>query len=322
MPAQISANRHSEDWLTVHPMVAEDAAAMTAMRAAVEGHKGELRGAAVRVPFDAMMEGVSAPESVTYERDTVGGISGLWCKPGDARPGQVVLHIHGGWFNWGSAQAFRDLVGHIGLVTGVAAFAPDYRRAPEDPFPAAPEDVRACYLGLIERGYSEIAVTGDSAGGNLTLGLLAYIARSASAAKDALAGAVALSPVTDLALSGASWATRAEADPYFVKPQAEELVRSYLGGHDATDPAASPLYANLTGLAPVRVHVGDDEVLLDDSVRFVERARKAGVDARLDVWEGMAHGFLGGVGRLAASSEALHAIGEFLTERFNSKQRR
>lgn len=322
MSTQISANHQSEDSLIVHPIVAEDAAAMTTMHAAVAGHKGELRGTAARVPFDGIMEGVSTPEGVTYERDTVGGISGLWCKPEDARPGQVVLHIHGGWFNWGSAQAFRHLVGHIALATGVAAFAPDYRRAPEDPFPAAMEDVRACYFGLIERGFSKIAVTGDSAGGNLTLGLLTFIARSASAAKDALVGAVALSPLTDLALSGASWATRAEADPYFIKPQAEELVRSYLVGHDATDPAASPLYANLTGLAPIRVQVGDDEVLLDDSVRFVERARKAGVDARLDVWEGMAHGFLGGVGRLAASSEALHAIGEFLTERFNSKQTR
>jgi monoterpene epsilon-lactone hydrolase len=184
------------------------------------------------------------------------------------------------------------------------------------------EDVRACYLGLIERGFSKIAVTGDSAGGSLTLGLLAFITRSMSSTKDVLVGAVALSPLTDLALSGASWETRADADPYFVKPQAEELVRSYLGGHDPTDPAASPLYADLSGLAPIRVQVGDDEVLLDDSVRFVERARKSGVDARLDVWDGMAHGFLGGVGRIAASSEALHAIGEFLTERFNSKQAR
>lgn len=322
MSTQISAKQHSEDWLIVHPIAAEDAAAMTAMHAAVAGHKGELRGTAARAPFDGIMEGVAAPSGVTYEPDTVGGISGLWCKPENARPGQVVLHLHGGWFNWGSAQAFRHLVGHIASATGVVAFAPDYRRAPEDPFPAATEDIRACYLGLIERGFYKIAVTGDSAGGNLTLGLLATIARSVSAAKDALVGAVALSPITDLALSGASWETRAAADPYFVRSQAEELVRSYLAGHDAADPAASPLYADLTGLAPIRVQVGDDEVLLDDSVRFVARARKAGVDVRLDVWEGMTHGFLGGIGRLAASSEALHAIGEFLTERFNSKQTR
>jgi acetyl esterase/lipase len=122
--------------------------------------------------------------------------------------------------------------------------------------------------------------------------------------------------VTDLSLSGKSWSTRAVADPYFTKPQATGLVRSYLHGHDPSDPLASPLNADLKGLAPIRVHVGDDEVLLDDSIRLVEHAVAAGVDARLDVWEGMAHGFLGGVGSLAASNAALQLIGEFLNDRF------
>ncbi len=121
--------------------------------------------------------------------------------------------------------------------------------------------------------------------------------------------------MTDLAMTGASWETRAAADPYFVRPQAAGLVRSYLGGHDPADPAVSPLYGVLAGLPPVRVHVGDDEVLLDDSRRYVERAVAAGVDARLDVWEGMPHGFLSGAGRLAAADGALDAIGTFLTGR-------
>ncbi|MGH9445250.1 MAG: SDR family NAD(P)-dependent oxidoreductase, partial [Terriglobia bacterium] len=202
------------------------------------------------------------------------------------------------------------------LHAGVQAFVPDYRLAPEHPFPAAPEDTRASYLGLIERGFSKIAVTGDSAGGTLALGLIALVSASTTSAKSALVGSVALSPVTDLSLSGESWTTRAAADPYFTRPQVTELVRSYLAGHDAADPFASPLHANLAGLPPIRVHVGDDEVLLDDSVRFVERAIAAGVDIRLDVWQGMVHGFLGGVGRLAASAEALRLIGEFLVERF------
>ena len=113
--------------------------------------------------------------------------------------------------------------------------------------------------------------------------------------------AFALSPITDLALAGASWETRAAADPYFLRAQAAELVGSYLAGHDPNDPLASPLYGDLTGLPPIRIHVGDDEVLLDDSLRYVERAVAAGVDARVDVWEGMAHGFLSGIGTLAAS---------------------
>jgi monoterpene epsilon-lactone hydrolase len=146
--------------------------------------------------------------------------------------------------------------------------------------------------------------------------LLAHLAANSDGASKALVGGVALSPVTDLSLSGESWSTRAVADPYFTKPQATELVRSYLHGHDPADPLASPLNVDLEGLAPIRVHVGDDEVLLDDSVRFVGRAVAAGVDARLDIWEGMVHGFLGGVGRLTASNEALQLIGEFLSKRF------
>jgi acetyl esterase/lipase len=140
------------------------------------------------------------------------------------------MHIHGGWFNWGSAQAFRHLAGHIAAGVGIAAFVPDYRLAPEHPFPAAAEDVRACYFGLVEQGFSKIAITGDSAGGTLAIGLLVSLAANRAFAAEALVGGVALSPVTDLTLSGESWSTRALADPYFTRPQAAELVRSYLDG--------------------------------------------------------------------------------------------
>jgi epsilon-lactone hydrolase len=299
-------------FVTRHPFGAQDQVAMAAMRAIVEPHKGKLRGTSARGPFDAIMERVAPPEGVAYEADMVGGISGWWCRPEGALSGEAVMHIHGGWFNWGSALAFRNLVGHIAAKAGVVAFAPDYRRAPEDPFPAALEDVRACYFGLIERGFKKIAITGDSAGGNLALSLLVSLASLDGSGRDALVGGVALSPVTDLTLSGESWKSRAAADPYFTKPQAAELVGSYLDGKDARDPLASPLYADLKGLAPIRVHVGDAEVLLDDSLRFVERAVAAGVDARLDIWDGMVHGFLGGVGRFAAATEALQSIGNFL----------
>jgi epsilon-lactone hydrolase len=319
MKTQVAGNSvASRVWSVVHPITAEDAAAMATMRAIVEPNKGRLQGTSARVPFDDIMEHVAAPEGVSYETDIVGGVSGLWCKPANARSGEVVLHLHGGWFNWGSAQAYRHLVGHIAARAGILAFVPDYRLAPEHPFPAAHEDVRATYFGLIERGFSKIAVTGDSAGGNLALGLVAHVSAASTSARSALVGTVALSPVTDLSLSGESWRTRAVADPYFTLPQATELVRSYLAGHNATDPFVSPLHANLTDLPPIRVHVGDDEMLLDDSVRFVERAYAAGVDARLDVWEGMVHGFVGSIGRLAASDTALRLIGEFLAERFAS----
>jgi acetyl esterase/lipase len=262
------------------------------------------------------MEHVAVPEGVTFEAGIVGGVPGWWCKPKEAQPDAVVLHIHGGWFNWGSAKAFRNLVGHLAIHAGAVAFAPDYRLASEYPFPAASEDVRTCYDGLVELGYKKIAVTGDSAGGSLALGLLLSLKAPHLNNQVVPVGGVALSPVADLSLSGASWTTRAAAEPYFVQLQAAELVRSYLNGADPSDPAASPLRADLTGLPPIRVHVGDDEVLLDDSVRFVDRALAAGVDAQLNIWEGMVHGFLGSVGQLSASTLALQQIGSFLSERF------
>ena len=302
--------------IAFHPIDAEDKTAMAAMRAIVEPNKGRLHGLTARVPFDAIMEHVAVPEGVIFEAGTVGGIPGWWCRPQIAQQDAVVLHIHGGWFNWGSAKAYRNLIGHIALHAGAVAFAPDYRLAPEHPFPAAAEDVRASYFGLLELGYKKIAVTGDSAGGNLALGLLISLKASPSNNLGVPVAGVALSPVTDLSLSGASWATRAASDPYFTQSQVAELVRSYLNGADSNDPFASPLRADLAGLPPIHVHVGDDEVLLDDSVRFVDRALAAGVDAQLDVWEGMAHGFPGSVGLLNASTQALQQIGSFLSEHF------
>ena len=304
--------------IVFHRISAIDKRVIAALRAMVEPNKGSLRGTAARVLFDGIMEHVAIPEGVTFEAGTVGGVSGWWSKPKNAQPNAVILHTHGGWFNWGSAKAFRNLVGHLATRAGAFAFSPDYRLAPESPFPSAAEDVHACYAGLVELGYRKIAVTGDSAGGTLALGLLLALKTSHVNNQVAPVAGVALSPVTDLSLSGASWTTRAAADPYFTQIQAAELVRSYLNGADANDPAVSPLRADLTGLPPIRVHVGDDEVLLDDSVRFVERALAAGVDAQLDVWEGMVHGFPGSVGQLSASTQALEQIGSFLSECFSN----
>jgi len=127
-----------------------------------------------------------------------------------------------------------------------------------------------------------------------------------------------LSPVTDLTLSGATYETRADADPLFTRPQVAELVHSYLGSAEAKHSLASPLHGRLAGMPPVRIHVGDDEVLLDDSLRYAERAVAAGVDARADVWMGMPHGFPGSIGRLKAAAQALDAIGAFLAERLRA----
>lgn len=292
---------------------------MAILRKLVEPNKGLLQGTTARVPFDGIMSRVAAPANVAFRQDIVGGVPGWWCTPGQARPGELIVHLHGGWFNWGTAQAFRHLVGHIASRAGVEAFIPDYRLAPEHPFPAAVNDVQACYEGLAGRGFQQIALVGDSAGGCLALVLLSLATAKSSAGGLVPVGAVALSPVTDLAFTGESWNTRAVADPYFTQSQAAALVKSYLGDADASNPIVSPLYGSLEGLPPIRVHVGNDELLLDDSRRYVERAISAGVNAKLDVWESMPHGYLAGIGNLNAAGLTLDAIGAFLNERLTRR---
>jgi epsilon-lactone hydrolase len=287
---------------------------MAAVRASTAPNKGRMRGVAARAPFDAIMSAVQAPPDVNFREGRVGGIAGWWCEPLVAVPDASILHLHGGWFNLGSATAYRHLVGHIAHSAAAVAFVPDYRLAPEHPFPAAIEDVRASFRGLTEYGSRKIAVTGDSAGGNLVLSLLSSLVADPTVTLRPAAAAL-LSPVTDLELTGSTWQTRAAADPYFVRDQVADLIEGYLNGHDSRDPLASPLYGNLAGLPPIRVQVGDDEVLLDDSQRLVARAVAAGVDARLDVWEGMPHGFQAFIGQAQAASSALSSLGRFLSSR-------
>jgi acetyl esterase/lipase len=304
--------------VVTHPLDPEDAAVTAAFRSMVSSAKGARQGIEARGQFDAFMESVLPRDDVTFETDTLGRIPGLWVLPATWRPGEAIVHLHGGWFNFGSAKAYRHLVGHIAARAGARAFIPDYRLAPEHPFPAATDDVLACYRGLAKRDVRRIAITGDSAGGNLALVLASRVTGEAASIKRTLVGVAVLSPVTDLTLSGASYETRADADPLFTRPQVAELVHSYLGSADAKLPLASPLHGRLAGMPPVRIHVGDDEVLLDDSLRYIERAVAGGVDARADVWMGMPHGFPGSIGKLKAAAKALDAIGAFLVERLRA----
>jgi acetyl esterase/lipase len=306
------------DFAVIHPLDPDDAAIIAAIRAMASSTKGVSAGIEARGQFDAFMESVLPRDDVAFEADTVGGVSGLWVHPVNWRSDEAIVDLHGGWFNFGSAKAYRHLVGHIAARAGARAFVPDYRLAPEHPFPAATDDVLACYRGLAGSGVRRIALAGDSAGGNLALVLASRVSGETVSTNATLVGIAVLSPVTDLTLSGATYETRADADPFFTRPQVAELVHSYLGSADAKHPLASPLRSQLAGTPPVRIHVGDDEVLLDDSRRYAERAVAAGVDARADVWMGMPHGFPASIGKLKAAAQALDAVGAFLAERLQS----
>lgn len=308
----------AKDFVVIHALDPEDAPIAAYMREMTSDAKGARQGIEGRGQYDAFLESVSPRDDVTFEADSLGGVPGLWVYPANSRPEEAILHLHGGWFTLGTANAYRHLVAQVAARAGAKAFIPDYRLAPEHPFPAAVNDALTCYQALAAKGdIRRIALTGDSAGGNLALVLASRVTGEAADSANLVAVA-ALSPVTDLTLSGATYETRAEADPLFTRPQVAELVHSYLGDADAKDPLASPLYARLSGLPPIRIDVGDDEILLDDTLRYVERAVAAGVEAQAVVWMGMPHGFPASVGRLKAAEQALDAIGAFLAERLIS----
>jgi epsilon-lactone hydrolase len=300
-----------------HPIHLLDRVAMVAMRLMVGSMKGSLTGPSSREQFDELMEKTPAADGVTYEEGDVGGVAGWWCRPEDAVAGAAILYFHGGAYVVGSARAYQHFVGQVAARAKAVAFVPEYSLAPEHPFPAAVDDAQACYRGLVEKGFGKIALAGDSAGGGLALVLLSLLvakARDVSALRPA--GAAVLSAWTDLALSGMSMETRAEADPLLTKESLASTARLYLSGHEPREPLASPLYGDLAGLPPVRMHVGEDEVLLDDSLRYGEGIESQGGTVQIHTWQGMTHVFPSNVALLHAAKEALDDIGNFLRQQF------
>jgi acetyl esterase/lipase len=300
----------------VHPLAPEDRKVMDATRVAMAPGKGHLE----RRAFDEVMEQTPDALGVTYETAVVGGVAGVWCRPGVALPDAVILYFHGGAYIVGTAHAYRHLAGQIAARSGVAAFVPDYRLAPECRFPAAASDAHAVYRGLLEQGARSIGIVGDSAGGGLALSLLALAQSEALAGAGVAPRAAALmSPWTDLALTAPSLKDRAVADPLLTPDALVAAAEQYLNGHDAHDPLASPLFGDLAGLPPLHIHVGLDEILLDDSRCYFERARGAHVDATLHVWNGMPHVFASNLGKLAAAKQAIDLLALFLREQLGPR---
>src|SRR6266852_7774309 len=226
------------------------------------------------------------PSAARVTPAKLGGIPGEWVegpKPG----GVTLLYLHGGGYFGCSAETHRPITVFFAL-DGFRVFAPDYRLAPENRFPAAVDDTVAVYRALLSAGYSpqRIVVAGESAGGGLTLSLML----SLRAAGLALPAAAALfSPWTDLAATGDSIRTNARRCAMFSGSDVAASARYYLGDTDPRNPLASPLNADLAGLPPLLIHVGANEVLLDDSTRLAERARAAGVPVDLKIWPVIPH---------------------------------
>ena len=272
----------------------------------------------LRAGYALMGAMVPVDETVDVEAGDLGGVPGEWLTPIAADEGRVVLYFHGGGYNIGSAETHRSMLTHLATRARTRVFSVDYRLAPESPYPAAIDDAVASYEGLLAVGTdpARVVVAGDSAGGGLALALLTRI-RDAGVALPA--GAVALSPWTDLTASSASIAANEATDIMLGQPLLHHWATAYLDGADPEHPHASPLHADLSGLPPILVQVGDTEVLLDEGVRFAAQAADAGVDITLQVEPDMFHVWPFFAGIVPESDDALAEAAAWILARSSAR---
>ena len=253
-------------------------------------------------------------DDVRVEAVDLGGVPGEWSDVPGAEDSRVLLFFHGGGYCSGSIVSHRRMVTEAGRKAGCRTLAVGYRLAPEHPFPAALEDALKAWRFLREQGIAagDIAVSGDSAGGGLTVALLENLR---DAAMELPGCAWLVSPWTDLTLSGSTLASKEAVDPIIHEGYLRELVEAYLPeGMDPRDPRVSPLFANLSGLPPLLIQVGSEEALLADATRFASAAGAAQVAVTLEVWPHMIHAWPLWNARLEAGREALAHAGAFIRQ--------
>ena len=249
-------------------------------------------------------------DTETLER-VLGGIPAIRAVPPNARPGHHILYLHGGGYVARSPALYRPFTWRFAAAAGASVTAIDYRLAPEHPFPAALDDAVAAWRALLAEGADprRSTIMGDSAGGGLTLALALRLRDQAEPLPAAL---VALSPWTDLAITGVSCRLNAVADPMQNADDLEPLAARYLAGADSRNPYASPLYGDPCGLPPTLLQVGSDEILRDDAVRMAPRMRAAGCEVTLEIWPRMPHVWHGFAPVLPEARQAIARIGAFL----------
>ncbi|MQA10906.1 MAG: alpha/beta hydrolase fold domain-containing protein [Pseudonocardiaceae bacterium] len=241
-----------------------------------------------------------------------GSVRGAWVRaPGASPANGVVLHLHGGGFVFGSPRSHRALAYQISRGTGMPVFLPHYRRAPEHPFPAAPNDCLAAYQALLDRKMppERIRVSGDSAGGHLAAGLLSDLARLELPMP---ASAALFSPLLDLSCARLTELDTECRDPFIAPTATERICRAYRGETPSTDPRLNVLEADKSGWPPVLIQIGGTECLRGDAERMAESLRAAGVHCELQIWPGQIHVFQGWAA-LPEARAATGYVGEFLT---------
>jgi len=268
-----------------------------------------------RAAMDALGEMGALPSGCFHEPATMNRVKCERVVPQGAVPGRTILYLHGGGYTAGSPRSHRPMIARIAEAGRSIAIAADYRLGPEHRFPSAVSDAIAVYRALLAEGADpgKAVVAGDSAGGGLALALALSIK-----AQDLPqpAGFFVISPWADLTQSGASYRTRAETDPMISKAVLDQNALAYLGGLEAQDPLASPVFGDFTGVAPVLIQTGSEETLLSDSLTMADVLARARVEVRLEIWPEMIHVFHAWGGALQAARRAIGVAGAWMEERF------
>ncbi|MDX9781289.1 MAG: alpha/beta hydrolase [bacterium] len=222
---------------------------------------------------------------VENQSTVINGVRCQWLIPPDGPEDRVLLYLHGGGFVFGLTPMHLKMAGGLALRMKARILMPDYRLAPEHPFPAAPDDCEKVYLWLLKQGIpaGNIVLAGDSAGGNLVLSLMMKVRDNGAALP---AAAALLSPAVKL---GGGTSRPEFRDPLLPPKAMQFYTRSYVGKHDPRDPLISPLYGDLRALPPLLIHAGEDEILCDDARQLAEKARAAGAEAKLEIFPRMWH---------------------------------
>ena len=251
---------------------------------------------------------------VRVEKDTVAGLRSEWLTPKDHMDGKLLLYLHGGGYVVGGCDMHRQVVSHIARAGRIRALLPEYRLSPEHKFPAAVDDAVGVYRSLLKMGMKgrDIIIAGDSAGGGLSVATLLALR---DAGDPLPAAAVLLSPFLDVTASGASMRTRADQDPWFRPADVPIIADHYCLPHQVRFPLVSPVFADVEGLPPMLIQVGDDEILLSDSERLADECVAAGIDVELDVWPEMWHVFQMFIGKMPEARQAIDKIGRYIQAR-------
>lgn len=255
---------------------------------------------------------VRGPISIATESVNLDGVPGTWFGGSEREQTGTLLYLHGGAWCLHLPKIYARFAAFLSHLTGMRVLLPQYRLAPEHPFPAGVDDCFAVYRWLLDRGYREraLALAGDSAGGNLSL---ITLMRARSAMLPMPDCAALLSPAVDLTWSGPSVRYNAELDPMFSAPATDLLPDVYCPGHDRGNPLLSPLFGHWDGLPPLLFQAGSTEMLLDDSVRAHDRARQAGVPAEIEVYVELPHVWHM-IGWLPEAKSATRQVAEFILQ--------